>query len=147
MILVSLLGNLLMGLGRHPLIWAIAAFCFTFFIPIVNGSNQAIWQAKVPPDVQGRVFSARRLIAQIPQPAVMLLVGPLADRVFGPAMQPGGSLAPTFGWVVGTGPSAGMALMFVFSGILGACVGLAGYLFDAVRNVEEILPDHEVVVA
>jgi MFS transporter, DHA3 family, macrolide efflux protein len=31
--------------------------------PLVNASNQAIWQAKVAPDVQGRVFAVQRLIA------------------------------------------------------------------------------------
>lgn len=31
--------------------------------PLINASNQAIWQSKVPSDLQGRVFSARRLIA------------------------------------------------------------------------------------
>ena len=38
-----------------------------------------------------------------------------------------------------------MALMFVISGGFGAVVALAGYLFPAVRNAEDILPDHEVV--
>jgi len=35
-----------------------------------------------------------------------------------------------------------MALFF-FAGILAALIGLSGYLFPAIRNVEDILPDHE----
>jgi hypothetical protein len=35
-----------------------------------------------------------------------------------------------------------MALMMVLFGVLGAGIALAGYLFPAVRNAEEILPDH-----
>jgi hypothetical protein len=58
-------------------------------------------------------------------------------------MMPGGSLAPTFGWLVGTGPGAGMALVFVFMGLLGTLPGLVGYAFDAVRNIEDIIPDHD----
>jgi hypothetical protein len=113
-----------------------------FFIPLINGSNQAIWQAKVAPDVQGRVFAARRLIAQITAPVAFLLTGPLADNVFEPAMMPGGSLASIFGGVLGTGPGAGMALMFIIFGALGVLVGFGGYLFPDIRNAEDLLPDH-----
>ena len=37
--------------------------------PIINGSNQAIWQAKVPPDLQGHVFSIRTADCLVRQPA------------------------------------------------------------------------------
>jgi MFS family permease len=139
----SLLSNMLMGLGRSVPIWVVAAFFFMFVNPITNGCGQAIWQSKVPPELQGRVFSTRRLIAQASQPVAMFVAGPLADRVMEPAMMPGGSLAPVFGWLVGTGPGAGMALIFIFAGLIGAATGLGGFLFDAVRNVEDILPDHD----
>jgi len=143
MLLTSLLGDLLIGLGRTLPVWAIAAFSFGFLLPITNGSNQAIWQAKVAPDIQGRVFAVRRLIAQITFPLALLIVGPLADYVFEPMMQPVGALASVFGGLLGTGPGAGMALMMVLSGLLGAAIGLSGYLFPAIRDVETILPDHD----
>ncbi len=146
MILMSLFGTLPMGLGRSLFWWATAGVMNGLVLPVLNGSNQAIWQSKVPPDIQGRVFAVRRLIAQISTPIAMLSAGPLADRLFEPAMASRGVLAETFGWLVGTGPGAGMALMFVISGLLGAVVGLGGFLFPAVRNVEEIMPDHDVMV-
>jgi hypothetical protein len=145
MISVSLFNLTLTGLGRSLPVWAVASFIGASIIPILNGSNQAIWQAKVPPDLQGRVFSVRRLIAQITAPFSMLLAGPLADYVFEPAMSESGYLAPLFGGVLGTGPGAGMALMFIISGISGAFVGLAGYAFPIIREVEDILPDHDEV--
>jgi hypothetical protein len=42
-----------------------------------------------------------------------------------------------------------MALLMVFCGVASGLAGLAGYAFDAVRNVEDDLPDHdaEVMVA
>ena len=141
----SLLGTTLMGVGQALPLWLVAAFFSAFFIPILNGSNQAIWQAKVAPDVQGKVFAARRLIAQLSAPVAMLLAGPLADGVFEPAMMPGGALASLFGPLVGTGPGAGMGLMFVLSGVAGTLVGLGGYLFPAIRRVETAIPDHDVV--
>lgn len=140
---LAMLGILLIGLGRVPYVWALAAFFTLFFVPILNGSTQAIWQTRVAPDVQGRVFAARGFISQISVPVSMVLAGPLADRVFEPAMMPGGSWTTIFGNLVGTGPGAGMSLMFVIAGALGMLVGLGGYAFGAVRNVEDIVPDHK----
>ena len=138
----GLLGVTGMGLARTLPFWAAAAFATMFFNQILNASNQAIWQAKVDPDVQGRVFAVRRLIAQIAAPAAMFLSGFLADRVFEPAMQPNGGWADTFGWLVGTGPGAGMGLLLVVSGLLTVLVALSGYLIPFIRNAETILPDH-----
>ena len=145
--LTSLLGEALLGLGRGLPVWAVSAFAFSFFIPVINGSNQAIWQSKVPPDIQGRVFSIRMLIAWLISPLARLVSGPLADQVFEPAMAAGGSLSGTFGWLVGTGPGAGMALILVFAGLGAMLSGLGGYLFRAIRDVELILPDHDAVGA
>jgi hypothetical protein len=143
MALGSLLGSGLMGLGRGVVLWSIAAFADAFCLPFINGSNQAIWQSKVAPDVQGRVFAERRLIAQITAPVAMLLAGPLADRVFEPAMLPGGALAGPLGWLVGNAPGSGMSLILLATGLLGGAVGLVGYLIPKVRDVEILLPDHD----
>lgn len=145
--LESLLGVTLLGLGRALPIWAGAAFCSAFLIPIINGSNQAIWQSKVAPDVQGRVFAVRRLIAQVTSPVGVLIAGPLADFVFEPAMRTESVLRDLFEGLVGGGPGAGMGLMFVLAGLLGVIVGLGGYLFRVVRDAESILPDHDTLVA
>lgn len=143
MTLSSVFGLILLGVGREAIFWMAGAFVITLFSPIINGSNQAIWQSKVPPDIQGRVFSARILIAQISAPIAMAITGPLADRLLIPGMMAGGSLAPAFGWLVGTGQGAGISLLYVFVGFIGLFIGLAGYLFRQVREVEEILPDHD----
>jgi hypothetical protein len=143
----SLLGTLVMGLGQVWLGWAVGGFLSSFFLPFINGSNQAIWQAKVAPDVQGRVFSSRRLIAQISVLLPMLVAGPLVDHVFEPRMTQDGAWAGLFGPLVGTGPGAGMGLLFVITGLLGTVVGLGGYAFRAIRDAEAILPDHDAVPA
>lgn len=139
----AVLGQIIFGLGQTPLVWMVGAFFILFFMPLLNGSNQAIWQSKVAPDVQGRVFSVRRLIAQITTPIAMLIAGPLADKVFEPAMTPDGAWADTFGWLVGTGPGAGMALIMIFAGLLGLVVCMIGYSMPFIRNVETLLPDHQ----
>jgi hypothetical protein len=143
----SLLGPLVLGVARALPGWAFGSFMSQAFIPIINGSNQAIWQSKVPPAVQGRVFATRRMIAQISFPVAVLLAGPLADRVFEPAMSGDGVAAALFGPLVGTGPGAGMGLMVALSGLIGTAVGLIGYAVPAVRNVESLLPDFDAAPA
>lgn len=147
MVLECMLGIFLMGLGRTVPIWALAGGLLMFFVPIINSSNQAIWQAKVAPDVQGRVFGARRVIAQFSYLIGFIVAGPLADRLFEPAMQPGGALAGIFGGLLGTGPGVGMALIMAICGMIGASFSLVGYLFPVVRNVETIIADHDAVLA
>ena len=93
--------------------------------------------------MQGRVFSARRLIAWFTNPISPLIAGSLADFVLEPAMKTSSGLSHVFGNVVGTGPGAGMGLLIVFCGLGGALVGLAGYYVPAIRNAESTLPDHD----
>lgn len=143
----SLFGAFLFGFGQEVILWSAALFLSGFFIIIINGSNQAIWQSKVAPDVQGRVFSVRRLIAQVSAPVAFLIGGVAADLVFEPAMMAGGALAPIFGGLLGVGPGAGMSFMFILAGIGGMLVGLGGYAFRSVRDAEDILPDHEARTA
>ena len=141
--LSSVLGLILLGAGKDVVFWMAGAFVIMFFMPLINGSNQAIWQSKVSPEVQGRVFSARALIAQISAPIAMAVTGPLADNLLIPDMMAGGRLTPAFGWLVGTGQGAGISLLYVFVGFISLFIGLAGYLFRQVRDVEKILPDHD----
>jgi MFS family permease len=142
----SLFGSVMMGFARTIPIWAIAAFMGMFFVPILNGSNQAIWQAKVPPDLQGRVFSIRRLIAWFVSPLAMLVAGPLADKVLEPAMRnPQSLLASSIGWAIGIGPGRGMALLFIIGGGLAALVGISGYAFRILREADALLPDHDTL--
>jgi DHA3 family macrolide efflux protein-like MFS transporter len=131
------------GVAQSLPAWAVAGFLGMFLVPIINGSNQAIWQAKVAPDVQGRVFSTRRLIAWFVSPIATLIAGPLVDLGLEPSMAEGGAAADAWGWLVGIGDGAGMGLLFVIGGLLSSLVGLIGYTVPAVRDAENILPDHD----
>jgi DHA3 family macrolide efflux protein-like MFS transporter len=137
------IGMSVVGLIGGLPIWIVGMIVASVVGPLVNASNQAIWQAKVAPDVQGRVFSARRLIAWFTNPISPIIAGTLADFVFEPQMRVAGGLSQTFGWLVGTGPGAGMGLIIFFCGFAAALVGLAGYFVPAIHNAESLLPDHD----
>jgi MFS family permease len=136
-------GTIFLGMGQNLYWWIPAAVFIDMFIPLVNGSNQAIWQSKVAPDLQGRVFSARRLIAWFTNPITPIIGGTLADFVLEPAMRTQSSLTSMFGGLVGSGPGAGMGLLLFLCGVGTILVGIGGYLFPAIRNAEDILPDHD----
>jgi len=121
---------------------AIGGFGFMFTAPMMNASSQAIWQSKVAPDVQGRVFAIRRTIAWSSQIIAPLLAGPLADGVFKPGMSDGGFLASIFGPFIGVGPHHGIGLLISLLGVLTAAVSALAFFVPLVRNVEIDLPDH-----
>jgi DHA3 family macrolide efflux protein-like MFS transporter len=131
--------------GRGPVIWAAGFLLSACLGTMVNGLSQSIWQAKVPAGLQGRVFSARRMIAWIVMPIATLLAGPLADNVFEPAMRPGGLLVPVFARVTGAGSGAGMAVMYLLSATAASAVTLAGFLIPRLRKLEQLLPDHDAM--
>jgi DHA3 family macrolide efflux protein-like MFS transporter len=141
---LSFCGLLAFGLVNGALAWAIAGFFFAFVSPLISSSNQAIWQSKIPPEIQGKVFSARSLIAQVAGPFSLLLAGPLADRVFGPAMMPGGALAVSLGGIFGVGVGSGMSLMIASIGLLGMIVAAVCYMVPVIRNVETMIPDFQL---
>ncbi len=130
-------------LGISPLIpvIAVAGFGLMFTFPIINGSSQAIWQSKVDPDVQGRVFAVRRMVAWSTTPLAYIVAGPLVDRIFRPLLLEGGAFAESVGMVIGVGPSRGTGFLFIIVGGVTIVVSALGYLNPHVRNVEDELPD------
>jgi len=141
-ILSSLFGLTLLGTGYTLAVWLVAIVTDAVFGPVVDVALETFMQTKIPPDVQGRVFSATEFIAQAVIPATPLLAGYFGEKIFEPAMGAGGTLANIFGGLVGTGPGAGFGLMIFLCGIGGTLVGLWGYFSSAIRNVNETLPDH-----
>ncbi len=126
-----------------PLI-AVCGVAIMFCGPFINASSQAIWQAKVAPDVQGRVFAVRRAIAWSSGVVAPLLAAPLADYTFKPSMAIGGAWASVLGPIFGFGASRGVGVLISLVGLLSAGVSVVALLTPLVRRVELDLPDHDV---
>ncbi|REH54246.1 MFS transporter [Kutzneria buriramensis] len=139
------LGRIVLGMGDGMVEWAASWFCSWACMPFLRGNLDAIWQVKVDPAMQGRVFGARQVIDNLALPLALAVVGPLADTVLEPGMQPGGALLKVFGSVVPGGPGGGMALVFFGTGVLGVLVGLCGFFVRTVRDADTALPDHDMV--
>ncbi len=138
-----LAGNLVFGLGRSLEVWVPAILVGGIGSSIGIATSTSLLQVKVAPDVQGRVFSARRMLTWFPDTFTPVLGGLLADYVMEPAMQNGSWVSKLFGWMAGTGPGSGMAVMMVIFGILTIAALSSGYIFPSIRNMEDLLPDHD----
>jgi hypothetical protein len=137
-------GLFLVLIGLRPLAWliAVAATGAHFFIPFVNGLNQAIWQSVIEDNVQGRVFALKEMATRIALMLAYIVAGPLADRVFGPMLMPGGFLAGTLGPVFGLGLGRGMGLTFSLSGLLVVLIALVGIVNPSLRALNKPGRDH-----
>jgi MFS family permease len=135
-------GMMFAGLRPHPAFPALGLAFNLFFVAIVQSLSNAIWQSKVAPEVQGRVFSLRYMLAGLINPLAYLIAGPLADQVFEPLMQEGGALANTvLGDLLGVGPGRGIGLICVLSGVMVILTSLLAYLNPRIRRLEEEVPD------
>jgi MFS transporter, DHA3 family, macrolide efflux protein len=136
------LGLGLAGLRPHEFVIAAGMGLLMFNIPLGAGISQAVFQTKVAPEVQGRVFAIRMAISRSMMPLAFLLAGPLADHVFQPLMAPAGALANTFlGVWLGVGPGRGIGLMFVISSLLLLSISVLAYSNPRIRLLEDELPD------
>jgi len=109
-----LLGIVWLGVGQAILLWTFGSFFFAFFEPFVEGGNIAIWQEVVPADVQGRVFSARHLLVQVPYLFGILASGYLADDF-------------------------PVNLVLILAGMAGALAFTLGYIAPQIRNSETMV--------
>lgn len=132
----------ILGMAQHALVMGVVMFIFMYPLPIVNGLFMSLMQAKVPPDMQGRVFAVMGQFSTLLMPLSFLLVGPLADNIFSPAVGTEGWA--TFAPFVGTDAGSGYGLMMVIVGIIGTGITLIAWAIPQIRNLESLLPDYMV---
>lgn len=89
-----------------------------------NAAIMTVWQLKVPDEMQGRVLSAMRLVADVTIPVSFVIAGPLTDRVV-PLLYPTG------------GETDQMGALFSVMGVLLFAGFVAASLIRDVRRVED----------
>ncbi|MFH1331511.1 MAG: MFS transporter [Actinomycetota bacterium] len=140
---IALIGAFVVVSGLRPSLALITTgtVLMMLALPVVNAASQVIWQLKVPPAIQGRVFSLRRMVAQAASPLAIVLAGPLADGVFEPLMTGESAVADALGAAIGRGPGRGIAVMFLLSGLGTIAMAAAGWLHPRVRHLEAEIAD------
>jgi DHA3 family macrolide efflux protein-like MFS transporter len=128
------------GSLQNPIALIICMAFITLPLPIGNAPFFSMLQVKVPPDLQGRVFSVVMQVSSILRPVGLFFVGPLIDHVLEPMV--GTPAWAVFAPIVGDSRGAGMGLLFFAVGVIFTSVCLAYYALPAVRNMEADLPDY-----
>ena len=79
---IMISGSAMLGLGLSTGIYMAAVMVLTSsaMVPIMNSHSQTIWQTQTPRELQGRVFSVRRVIAQFTSPMGVALAGWVGGR-------------------------------------------------------------------
>lgn len=141
-LMVGMQGVLAIVVGLRPMLPMImaGAFGYMFVYPLLAGTQQALWQTRVPHHMQGRIAAVRGTVSNAALPLALVIAGPLADRVFNPLLAAGGRLDGTLaGAVLGVGSQRGIGLLFVLMGLLSIAGAVLAYLHPRIRHLEQEL--------
>jgi DHA3 family multidrug efflux protein-like MFS transporter len=111
---------------RDSIVWLTAGMVvYMALVPYVEAAEQTVLQKVVPYERQGRVFGFAQSVEQAASPLTAFLISPLTQFTVIPFMTDGRG-AEWIGEWFGTGPSRGIALVFVITALLGLLLtGLA----------------------
>jgi MFS family permease len=140
-ILLSSIGMIFFGLTKTVIFLSIFGFFIMFINVITNSSSQAIWQSKVTPQLQGRVFSARRVIAQLVGTIPMISSGPIVDKFLYKFFVDSNKFFNFFG----SGKGGALSFLATFSGVFTAIVAIIGFTNKTVMNVESFTEKEDLV--
>lgn len=140
---VAGIGLSLLGLRPSLELMIVGGFLYFITLPIIEGSDQVIWQTKVAEEMQGRVFALTGMIATILNPLALIVAGPLSDYVFEPLLQPDGMLADSVGRIAGVGDGRGIGFFIVLLGVMASGISMLMYFNPTLRLLEDTLPDVE----
>jgi len=113
-------GVLLMGIAPAKWFWLaiVSSAIMGFMSPIANGPLHAILQARVAPDMQGRVFTLISAGATAMMPLAMIIAGPVSD------------------WL-------GIRIWFIFGGTATILGGLLAFANHEITHIEDKKTDQE----
>jgi DHA3 family multidrug efflux protein-like MFS transporter len=122
----------------QPLVSLLLIGMLTWMIifPAIEAAEQTVMQAVVPLEQQGRVFSFAQSIESMATPITTFLIGPIATFVFIPFMTTGNGVDFIGDWF-GIGSDRGMALVFIFAGILGIIATLVAWASRSYRILNQ----------
>lgn len=140
--------GMLMGLsyivmGLQPIVGLVMVGVFTYGVSMAmtNAHWQTLIQSKVRAELLARVFSINQLFALPTIPLGYYIGGLLSDRIFKPLFVDRPELVKSLGWLVGTGPSRGIGLLFILLGLIMAVWSFLGLRYYPLRYMDDILPD------
>jgi DHA3 family multidrug efflux protein-like MFS transporter len=105
-------------------VFVVGIWVYMVIVPIAEAAEQTIIQRVVPYKKQGRVFGFAQAFESAAAPITAFMVAPIAGFLIIPYMNSTEG-KNSVGWLLGEGEARGIALVFLFSGVimvLAACL-------------------------
>jgi DHA3 family multidrug efflux protein-like MFS transporter len=114
------------------LLYALGIWAYMAIVPIVEAAEQTVIQKVVTFKRQGRVFGFAAAVESAAAPITAFLIAPIAEFWIIPYMESDGG-RQTWGWLLGEGEARGIALVFLFSGLVMVVLALLAFGSRAYR--------------
>lgn len=105
-------------------VFVVGIWVYMVIVPIAEAAEQTIIQRVVPYKKQGRVFGFAQAFESAAAPITAFIVAPIAEFLIIPYVNSAEG-KNSVGWLLGEGEARGIALVFLFSGlimVLAACM-------------------------
>jgi surfactin synthase thioesterase subunit/MFS family permease len=135
------IGMIIAGLYPAPVFPILGVTAVGASIALLNGHWRTLIQNKVGMELQGRIITTNRMVANLSEPVGVLCAGWLADMWFEPAVHSGGWLGHTIRSIFGQSGEHGIALMLMVFGVAEALLAIIGLRWRVLRYIEDVLPD------
>ncbi len=116
------------------LLFAVGIFVYMSLVPAAEAAEQTVLQRVVPFHRQGRVFGVAQSLETAAAPVTAFLVAPLTEFAVIPWMD-GGFGQELLGWLLGTGHTRGIALMFLLAGLVMVLAVLVAFASPQYRRL------------
>ncbi len=129
--LIGLLGAVF-ALRESWLLYGLGLWGFFLMLPVIEAAEQTVIQRVVPFRQQGRVFGFAMTFEAASAPITAFLIAPIAEFWVIPYMRTDAG-ADRWGWLLGEGDVRGIALVFLWTGIVSIVLALAAFGTRAYR--------------
>jgi DHA3 family multidrug efflux protein-like MFS transporter len=117
-------------------LYAAGIWAYMALIPAVEASEQTVIQKVVPFRRQGRVFGFAAAVESAAAPITSFLIAPIAEFWIIPYMGSEAGQA-ALGWALGEGDARGIALVFLFAGLIMVALALLAFTTKSYRLLSE----------
>jgi DHA3 family multidrug efflux protein-like MFS transporter len=117
-------------------LYLLGIWIYMTLIPAAEAAEQTIIQRVVPYKRQGRVFGFAQAFEAAAAPITAFMIAPIAEFGIIPYMRSDAG-KETFGWLLDGGDARGIALVFLFAGLIMAVAGLLAFLTKSYRRLSD----------
>jgi MFS transporter, DHA3 family, macrolide efflux protein len=127
-----------LGIKLSLIVASMGVFIYQLADPIIMGSNRAIWQSKVPMEIQGRVFSLQLMLQRGALIPAFIIAGILVDHFFEPFLAKNIFIRETLGPFIGNESGTGICLFLIVLGMAKILLSAIVYRDSALLGVESL---------